>query len=208
MSHCHSIYRFQFCIAAAQNIDCILTVGYRNLKHFLGVREPLRLRSFVARGDHAADVFKRVEDPKKGRYLFYLEIKEVDSSSGQLNYYSSSRRTIKLVAIVEIYGLLDSLDNIIVKERWRIRSFNEPRRVKGPIAEAAVGVGDVVEAPVLVRTEPSIRRARRIGADPISQKRLDPGVKIEVATVNIGAGVLMTPITFSRPNRCVRGTIV
>ena len=157
IGHCQCVYGFQFCIAAAQDSNGILTVRNRNLKNFLGVRQPLRVRSLSAGGDHATNIFKRVQDAKKGRYLIHFEIEKIDSAQK-----NPRRRALKLRAIVKIDRLFDGVDNTIVKERWRIRGLNEARRVKSPIAEAAVGVGDVVEAPVLVRTKPPVGRARRI----------------------------------------------
>jgi hypothetical protein len=207
MTHCRCVYGFEFRILAAQNVDGILTVSDRNLENFLAVN-PLNGQGFIGGGDHAADVFKRIQDAKKSRDLFYLEIQEIDSSSRQSGYRGSTRRVIKFGAIVESHGLLDGFDNIIMEERRCIRGFDEAGRVKGPVAEAPFGVGDIFEAPVLVRAKPAIRRTRSIGADSVSQKRLDPGVKIKIAAVDIGAGVLMTAVTFARPDRCVGGPII
>jgi hypothetical protein len=63
---------FQFCVAAAQHVDCILAIRDRNAKQTLGLLA--LLNRLPARGDYTANVFKTVQDAEEGRYLLYFEV--------------------------------------------------------------------------------------------------------------------------------------
>jgi len=89
---------------------------------------------------------------------------------------------LKLRAIVKIDRRFDGVDNTIVKERWRIRGLNEARRVKSPIAEAAVGSAMLLKPPSLsVPNPPSGGREesapilfRKNASTPVLKLKLSP----------------------------------
>ena len=62
---------FQFCIATAQHVDCILVIRDRNAEQALGLLG--LLHSLPACGDDGANVFKSVQGAEEGRDLLYFD---------------------------------------------------------------------------------------------------------------------------------------